>query len=337
MKLSYKFRELKLRYPFTISRHTYYSQPSICVDLSYAGNAGFGESTTNPYYKISERSLAEAFDKVKSVLENHTFEHPDMLWDVLQQHLGDNYFALNAINNASWDLYGKLKEKPVWSLVNASEKGKPLTSYTIGIDKTDIMLRKMQELPWPVYKIKVGTDHDIKILETLRHNTNAIIRIDANGAWSAEETRSYSKVLSDLNIEFVEQPLPAYDKSGMGMLFDYMPMPLIADESCVREKDVAECHGLFHGINIKLQKCGGITPALRMIREARALGLKIMLGCMTESTIGISAAVQLMSLVDYADLDGPLLIAEDPAEGLEYTDGQIVNSVLPGLGFNLKK
>lgn len=337
MQLSYEFQDLKLRHPFTISRHTYYSQPSFCVRLSYAGITGFGEATTNPYYKIAEKNLSDSFEGVKSILKGHPFEHPDILWDVLHTHLNNNYFALNAINNASWDLYGKLKGMQVRTLINADKKDQPLTSFTIGIDKIDKMIAKMQEIPWPVYKIKVGTDHDIEILEAIRNHTDAVIRIDVNGAWTAKQTLSYIKTLSDLNIEFIEQPLAATDNKGMKKVFDYIPMPLIADESCVKEEDVAGCKGLFDGINIKLQKCGGITPALRMIREARSIGLKVMIGCMTESTIGISAATQLMPLVDYADLDGPLIISEDPASGLEFINGNIKINNQPGFGITINK
>lgn len=337
MKLAYHFRELELKYPFSISRHTYYSQPSFCVHLSYEGMTGYGEATTNPYYQITEKNLAASFDKIKVLLQGKAFEHPDRLWDELSPVLDDNYFALSALNNASWDLYGKLEGKPVASLLKTDDKEGPLTSYTIGIDRTEVMLEKINKLPWPVYKIKVGTDHDMKILETIRRYTDAVIRIDANGGWTAEQTRSYSERLYRWNIEFVEQPLPADDFSEMKSLYDFMPMPLVADESCVREDDVARCPGSFHGINIKLQKCGGITPALRMIREARELGLQVMLGCMTESTIGIAAAVALMPLADYADLDGPLIIAKDPARGLEYVQGHIRNTRRPGLGFILKE
>ena len=335
MQLYHEYRELKLRHPFSISRHTNYSQPSFCVRLSYAGFTGFGEATTNPYYEKTEKNLSDSFESVKSILKGYAFEHPDMLWDVLQPYLSDNYFALSAINNASWDLYGKLKGMPVKTLINAGNRNKPLTSLTIGIDKIDKMLAKMQEIPWPVYKIKVGTDHDMKILEAIRSNTDAVIRIDVNGAWTAKQTLSYSKVLSDLNIEFVEQPLPAIDKKGMKKVFDHMSMRLIADESCVTEEDVSRCRGLFDGVNIKLQKCGGLTPALRIIREARSIGLKVMIGCMTESTIGIAAAAQLLPLVDYADLDGPLLIVDDPASGLEFIDGHIKMSDQPGLGLTI--
>ncbi len=337
MRLTYHFRELKLKHPFSISRHTYYSQPSFCVRLSAGGVTGYGEATTNPYYNITKKNLAGAFESIKTVLERYKFEHPDVLWSILRPLLDDNYFALSAINNASWDLYGKLEGKSVASLLQIHDGEKPMTSFTIGIDKPEVMLEKMNELPWPVYKIKVGMNNDIEVLEAIRRDTDAIIRVDANGGWTAKQTRSYGEILARLNIEFVEQPLPAKDLKEMRSLYEFMPMPLIADENCVREEDVLKCSGNFHGINIKLQKCGGITPALRMIREARSLGMKIMLGCMTESTVGISAAVPLMSMADYVDLDGPLIIDEDPAEGLEFANGFIFGSRHPGLGFRIKK
>jgi L-alanine-DL-glutamate epimerase-like enolase superfamily enzyme len=195
------------------------------------------------------------------------------------------------------------------------------------------MVEKLKEKPHPIYKIKLGTDKDVEIIEALRKHTDAVFRIDANAAWKAEEALEKIKVFKDLGVEFIEQPLAKDDWDGMKFLFEHSPLPLIADESCVSEHDVEKCTNHFHGINIKLTKCSGITPALRMIDHARKLGLKVMVGSMNESTIGSAAIAHLIPLADYIDADGPLLLEEDLATGLTYQDnGHIQTSGLPGLG-----
>ena len=186
---------------------------------------------------------------------------------------------------------------------------------------------------WPIYKIKLGTDNDIEIVEQLHRHTDSVIRIDANTAWRAEEALEKINIFKDLGVEFIEQPLAKDDWEGMKWLFERSPLPLYADESCVHENDVEKCHNHFHGINIKLTKCSGITPALRMIKKARELNMGVMIGAMNESTLGSAAIAHLMPLVDYVDADGPLLLEEDIATGLIYeNDGRIITSNEPGLG-----
>ena len=192
----------------------------------------------------------------------------------------------------------------------------PLTDYTIGIDTVEMMLRKMKEKPWPIYKIKLGTPEDIDIIRVLRKNTNAVLRVDANAGWTLQEALDLIPALHDCGVEFIEQPLAKDNMEGMRHLYDKSPIPLIADESCVFEKDVEKCQGLFHGINIKLTKCSGITPALRMIETASKLGMKVMAGSMNESSIGSAAIGHLLPLLDYVDMDGTLLLEEDIASGL---------------------
>jgi L-alanine-DL-glutamate epimerase-like enolase superfamily enzyme len=213
----------------------------------------------------------------------------------------------------------------------------PLTDITIGIDTIENMVLKMKETPWPVYKIKLGTPDDIRIIQELRKHTDAVFRIDANAAWKAEEALEKIKVFKELNVEFIEQPLAKDDWEGMKFLFENSPLPLIADESCVSEHDVEKCNGYFHGINIKLTKCSGITPALRMIKNARSLGMKVMVGCMNESSIGTAAIAQLLPMLDYVDMDGPLLLAEDVAKGVEYDNGKIIYGDGYGLGITVEK
>ena len=194
------------------------------------------------------------------------------------------------------------------------------------------MIGKVQEKPWPIYKVKVGTSDDITIVSALRENTDAVLRVDANAAWDLDTALKLIPQLKELGVEFVEQPLAKDNWEGMNALYKQSSLPLLADESCVFEADVEKCKDHFHGINIKLTKCGGITPALRMIKKARELDLKVMIGCMNESTIGSAAIAHLLPLIDHVDMDGPLLLAEDLATGLGYDNGKIIYSEAPGLG-----
>jgi L-alanine-DL-glutamate epimerase-like enolase superfamily enzyme len=208
----------------------------------------------------------------------------------------------------------------------------PLTDYTIGIDSIEAMVAKMKEKPWPIYKIKLGTSQDIEIIQALRQHTNAVLRVDANAGWTVEEALQKIPALQKAGVEFIEQPLAKEDWDGMKILYRESSLPLIADESCVHENDVEKCHGHFHGINIKLTKCSGITPARRMIAQAKQLGMQVMAGSMNESTIGSAAIGQLLPLLDYVDMDGPLLLQEDLATGIGFDNGKVILSPRAGLG-----
>lgn len=229
-------------------------------------------------------------------------------------------------------MYGKIKNKPLHQLWNLDTANAPLTDFTIGIDAVEKMVAKMKEQPWPIYKIKVGVEEDIEMIEALRKNTNAIFRVDANAGWTLEQAIHKIPILKSLGVEFVEQPLAKDAWDDMRILYEKSPLPLIADESCVVESDVEKCVNHFHGINIKLTKCSGITPAKRMITKAKELNLKVMVGCMNESSIGTAAIAQLAPILDYVDMDGPLLLAQDIAEGVSFDFGKIRYSNLNGLG-----
>ncbi|NJN28812.1 MAG: dipeptide epimerase [Cyclobacteriaceae bacterium] len=323
--------DMKLRYPFSISRHTYQSQPNMIVALHHRGMIGYGEATTNPYYHITIENLTEQFKLFNTQLENYVFTTPDQLFEDFSSCLSVNSFALAALNNASWDLYGKMHNSPVKNLIDLPAAQPPLTSYTLGIDRPEAMVQKMKDLPWPVYKIKLGTTDDLGLIRFIRKHTDAILRVDANCAWTADQTISLSHEFKKLGVEYIEQPLAA-GSPGQKDSFERSVLPLFADESCCTESDVDICAREFHGINIKLLKCGGLSPAIRMIAEARLLGLEVMVGCMSETSVGISAAAQLLSFIDYADLDGPLLLAEDLAAGLRFEQGMLHTSNEPGLG-----
>jgi len=262
---------------------------------------------------------------------------PALLWEQLRPAFAGNTFAQCALDMAAWDLWGKLRAQPVWKLWGLRiDKPLPLTNYTLGIDTIDVMVQKMKEFAdWPIYKIKLGTPDDLAIVRELRKHTEATFRVDVNGAWDAEKAIRLSEPLKQLGVEFIEQPLPPDRWDDMKHVLRHTALPIIADESCRVELDVDRCQGHFHGINVKLVKCGGLTPAKRMIERARQLGLKTMVGCMTESTVGISAIAQLLPLLDYVDMDGALLLARDIATGVRIERGRAIFPQENGCGVRL--
>lgn len=333
MQLQYKAYELPFKHPFTISKGTKTHQPTLIVSLTHLGRTGFGEAPAIHYYNITTERMVKELTIKKQFVEKFAFTEPERYWHYLHHLMPANPFLVCALDIAGWDLYGKMKGKPLGELFQLPVANvAPLTSYTIGIDTPEIMVAKLQELSWPVYKVKLGTTQDIEIIEALRKHTQAIIRVDANAAWQKEEALEKITALKNLGVELVEQPLAKDDWEGMEWLAGRSPLPLVADEACVGEKDVVRCKDFFHGINIKLTKCSGLTPALRMIEEARSLGLKVMLGCMNESSIGSAALAHMAPLADWLDADGPLLLSEDPGTGLQYIAGRVQVASEPGLG-----
>ncbi|HIF01431.1 MAG TPA: dipeptide epimerase [Fuerstia sp.] len=332
----YRFA-LPLEHKFTIARATTTVQRSLVVQLEYDGVRGLGEVTENAFYGHSLDSMSASVHRCDAVLKSYTFGDPEDLWDHLRPHLADDPFALSAIDLAAHDLYGKLQRQKTWESLDLEWGQVPHSSYTIGIDSIDAMIAKLRAKPdWSIYKIKLGTSQDVEIVRQLREHTSAVFRVDANCGWTAAETISNSRELQQLGVEFIEQPLPATAADAdHRRVFDESSLPVIADESCLVESDVARCVGRFHGVNVKLCKCGGLTPAVRMLQRARALGMKTMVGCMVESTVGISAAAQLLPLLDYADLDGAVLLAEDPADGVSVINGRVCLSDRYGNGAEL--
>jgi L-Ala-D/L-Glu epimerase len=333
LKLTYYTYELKFRYPFGISRGTKTHQPTLIVALEHLGHVGYGEAPAINYYNITVDQMVQDLERKKIFVEKFAFTEPGRYWHYLHHLFPNNPFLVCALDMAGWDLYGKMRQMPLKEIWQPEPARTPVTDYTIGIDSIDKMVEKMKAKPWPIYKIKLGTDKDLEIMEELRKHTDAPIRIDANAAWTAEEAIEKIGALRCMNVEFIEQPLAKDDWEGMKTLSELSALPLVADESCVSEGDVDKCSEYFNGINIKLTKCSGITPALRMIENGRKKGLKIMIGSMNESTIGSAAIAHLMPFADFIDADGPLLLEEDIATGLQYNeDGTIGTSTAPGLG-----
>ena len=335
MNLRYKRFSLPFHHPFTISRGTKTHQPSLVIELDYFGIKGYGEAPEISYYNIPVEKMIEDLELKRPMIENFSFTDPERYWHYLHHLFPGNSFLICALDMAGWDIYGKMKRQPLYNLWNLTTDNAPLTDYTIGIDSIENMINKMKEKPWPIYKIKVGHKDDIETVAALRKHTNAIFRVDANAAWTIEEALKKISLLKNLGVQLVEQPLAKENWEGMKILYQQAALPLIADESCVAEADVVNCANYFHGINIKLTKCGGITPARRMIEKARVLNLQVMIGCMNESSIGTAAIAHLAPLLDYVDMDGPLLLAEDIATGINFEDGKIIYNNDYGLGIKM--
>ena len=332
MKLVLRTYNLELKHTFTISRQSFDSKKVLIVELKDGAHSGFGEASENPYYHQTLDTMIDDLSSVKREIENGLKETPEMFWERMYPLLKGNMFALCALDIAYHDLYTKRIGKKLYEYWNYSIDNNILTNFTIGIDKVEHMVLKMKETPWPIYKIKLGTKEDLDIIRALRKHTDAIFRIDANGAWEVEETLQNAVELKKLGVEFLEQPVAAENLDGIQHVFKHSALPIIADESCQIETDVDACFDMFHGVNVKLVKCGGLTPARRMLARARKLNMQTMVGCMTESSIGISAIAHLLPILDYVDMDGALLLRKDIATGVTIQKGKVYYSVENGTG-----
>lgn len=333
MKLTLHEVNIPIRHPWTTSHGTRTHQRNLIVELSDGSVSGYGEGASIPYYGVTFETMSAALEAVRPRIEAATCDDPVALWAQMQPLLAEQMFALCALDEAANDLWGKLAGKPAYELWGLDMSKAPLSDYTIGIDTIEKMVAKMDEFAgWPIYKIKLGTDEDIQIVAELRKHTDAVFRVDANCGWDAEQTIDNSHELEALGVEFIEQPLPAEDWAGMAKVYAHSALPVVADESCILEADVEKCHGYFHGVNVKLTKCGGQTPARRMLAQAREMGMKTMVGCMTETTVGISAIAQLLPMLDYVDMDGALLLAGDVADGVTIDKGKVTLPEAPGNG-----
>lgn len=331
MELHIHRLSLHLKHAFTISRSTRTTQESLIVELRDSGVSGWGEITPNLYYDQTIESLTQSLDAARTLLPEYSSMPPDQVWQIAMKFLKNN-FTVCALDIAAHDWHARKMGMPIWEVWKLEPKTVPKSSYTIAIDSTEKMILKLREQPdWSIYKVKLGTDRDLEIVRALRSATTARLRVDANCAWTVQQTIDYSKQLRELGVEFIEQPLPAEaPRNDHRAVFLGSSLPIIADESCRQETDLEGLVGLFHGINIKLCKCGGLTPAFRMLRRARHLGLSTMIGCMLETSIGVSAAAQLLPLLDYADLDGSVLLADDPTKGIQVNSQGILLNDSPG-------
>lgn len=335
MKLTIHTYNLQTRKVFTTSHGSAANRRCMILELKHEGSSGYGEATEILYYGKNLEKMVQLVLDHKSWIESMDIIPPGARYKELLKMFGQDRFVLCALDMAYHDLYGKLQGKRLIDLWGMETDSCPLSSLTVGIDDTAAMLRHIDEHPWPIYKVKLGTDHDMDIMRAIRAHTDKFLRVDVNEGWTKEQTIEYSFILQELNVDYIEQPLPAMMDDEMSEVYDESALPLFADESCHTTEDIEKCADLFHGINIKLMKCGGLTPAIAMIQMARQYELKIMIGCMTETSIGISALAQILPLVDYADLDGSMLISNDPAKGVYLHYGSVVFSDKFGTGAEL--
>jgi L-alanine-DL-glutamate epimerase-like enolase superfamily enzyme len=330
MRLSAQIVKLELAEPFVISRDTTEVAEVVWVQLEHEGMRGFGEAAPNGRYDESAGSALAYAESVDGELGNDPFALDEIMARLPQRE----YAARSAIDAALHDLCGKLLGVPVWSMLGLERAGPP-TSWTIGLGDADEMARKAERATdFQGLKLKLGgrDGQDVERVRAVRAVWQGAIRVDVNEGWStAEQALDALPQLAQLGVEYCEQPLPAGDPAG-ARLKEASPIPIYLDEDCHTLEDVPDCARRSHGINIKLAKSGGIREALRMVPAARKLGLGVMLGCMVESGLGIAAGASIASLCDHVDLDGNLLLREDPWPGVELVDGVQLPSESPGLG-----
>jgi L-Ala-D/L-Glu epimerase len=340
MKLSFEVLELRTRHAFNIAREgAPPARQSVWVRIEDGeGNEGWGEAPATPYYGETAETVAAVLPRLARALQGAAEGDTLALEPIeraVEHSVGFNPAARVAISAALHDLVGKRLGLPVWRLWGLDPATAPRSSFTIGIDRVEVMRDKVREAAgYPILKVKVGTPGDEAVLRMIRDEApDKTIRVDANTAWTAKQAIRALPMLQEYGVEFVEQPLPPADLEGMRQVRAASPLPIIADESCLVASDVAKLYGVVDGVNIKLAKCGSLREAVRIVHAARAFGMEVMLGCMIESTLGVAAAVQLAPLVDYVDLDGAALLANDPfsGPGLE-ADGSLRFNQGPGLG-----
>ena len=324
--------DLTLTTPFRISRGVQNTSSNVIVQINYDDFTGYGEAAPDEYYGENQQTVLACMSAFAGNLGDDPFVIEDIMRR-LDKIIRLNPSAKAAVDMALYDMVGKMLHVPVYKLLGLNSKHTPHTSFTIGIDTPTEMAKKaLLAKDYPVLKIKVGTRHDLDIIKAIRDVTNATIRVDANTAWTPKEAVKMINELAPYNIEFVEQPTVAHDLSGLKLIRDNTPIPIIADESCVTVEDIPRLAGCVDGVNLKLMKSNGINNVLKMIHVARAHNLRVMIGCMIESSLAITAAAHLTPLVDYADLDGNLLIDNDPYNGVKVVNGKLVLPDAPGLG-----
>ncbi|MCE2399875.1 dipeptide epimerase [Candidatus Poribacteria bacterium] len=324
-----KITQLQLNHPFKISRReTDAYREVISVEI----DDGIGEAAPAKFYGETVQTVEKALGTLSSALDGNLDEIQDVMAGI-ESTLDGNYAAKSAIDMALHDRLGKKLGVPLYKLWGLNPHKTPCTSFTIGLDEPAVMAEKvLQAEAYPILKVKLGTPRDIEIFQTLRNVTDKPIYVDANTAWTPKEAVKKIRQLAQYGVALIEQPTKPDDIAGIKYVREHSELPIIADESVKRASDIPALVNAVDGINIKLVKCGGILEAIRMIHTARAHGLLVMIGCMIESSLGITAAAHLTPLVDYADLDGNLLISNDPYIGVTLENGKLILPDRPGIG-----
>lgn len=333
----------EMKYTFTISGSSRSSTPIVITRLTWDGYTGYGEAAMPPYLGETQASVHEFLKKVVPVLEK--FDNPFQIEDILiavDAIATNNTAAKAAVDIALHDLVGNIIGQPWWKIWGFNPNNTPLTSYTIGYDASDdVVYEKIEEASWTkVIKVKLGMSEkeDKRMINLIRSKTDTVICIDANQGWKDKYyALDMINWLAERNVNMIEQPMPKYWLDDAAWVTERSPLPVIADEACQRLIDVPKLKGAYHGINIKLMKCTGMREAREMVSMANSLRMKLMIGCMTETSVAISAAAQLSPKMEWADLDGNVLIANDCFDGMKLNQGRITLEDKPGLGLTKKK
>jgi L-alanine-DL-glutamate epimerase-like enolase superfamily enzyme len=333
LRMEIEVLELRTRHPFIIARGGQSDYRTVWVRLTDGdGHEGWGEAAPTKFYGETTETVLAALDTYGTQLPDDPFdlEEAERRWEQL---LRRNPATRAALSSALHDLVGKRLGLPLYRLWGLDPTKAPRSTFTIGLDTPDKMRAKVREAEqYPILKIKLGTDRDVEILRTIRDTTDREIRVDANCGWTLKQTVRMLPVLEEFGVTVLEQPLPPDQLDGLAEIRRHAEIPVIADESCETAADIPPLVGRVDGINIKLAKCGSLREAIRMIAIARAHGLTVMVGCMIESSIGITAAAHFTPLVDIVDLDGAALLADDPFVGATIEGGQVSLPSGPGLG-----
>ncbi len=340
MKLLFDRYTIHPRVAFAIARGSTTSYGRVRIRLTDdAGVGGWGEAAPNAFYGESADTVVAAVPQLADIVAGRptvsTLEEIDSLEEQMRTALRGAASARSAASAAAHDLLGKRRNAPVWQMFGLDPMTCPPSSYTIVItqDEGELLARVAEARPFPILKVKLGSDRDEWIVRTVRRAApNKLLRADANAAWTLDRAKTMARLLADNGFELLEQPLPKDDVDGLRQLTGASPIPIIADESCVNASDIPKLDGAVHGINIKLSKCGGLAEARRMALEARRREMRVMIGCMVESSLGITAAAHLAPLAHYADLDGAILLRDDPFRGATIEDGMIRLPAEAGLG-----
>ena len=333
LNLYFEPYELQLRHSFNLAKYSRTTTPGVQVRIEYDGLIGYGEASMPPYLGESVESVT----KFLSQLDLSQFSDPFRIEDIhdyMDQVAPDNRAAKASVDIALHDLLGKIMGQPWYKIWGLNPDKAPDTSFTIGIDKADVVRKKVDEAsPYNVLKVKMGLDNDKELVEIIREKTDRPICVDANQGWNdKEKALEMIHWLAERNCLFVEQPMPKEMIEETAWLRERSPLPIIADEFLQRLPDVKRAAEAYDGINIKLMKSTGMHEAYKMAVLAKSMGMKVMLGCMTETSCAVSAASQLAPMVDWADLDGNLLIANDIFDGMKIVNGKVTIPDRPGIG-----
>lgn len=339
MKLAHEIVVLRTTHPFIIARGGSSEYRVVRVTVTDDdGATGWGEAAPSKHYGETADTVVAALPAYAAVLEGADAWSLEALEEGIARALRGNPSARAAVSAALHDLAGKRLGVPLYRMWGLDPAAAPPTSFTIGIapDEDTLRARVREAAPYPILKIKLGTTWDERVIRVVRElEPTKMLRVDANAAWTPKRALAMIPLLHDLGVEFVEQPLPAQDVEGLRFVRERSVLPIIADESCLVSTDIPALVGAVDGINIKLAKCGGLREALRMIATARAHSMLVMCGCMVESSLGITAAAHLAPLLDYADLDGAALVANDPYAGARIDGGMIAIPDRAGLGVEI--